>query len=184
VRISAAYEEARTELGAVSAEWATRKSVFDVELAAGLANRGDSGGGLTALKSRLTNLQRRKAELEAEAARLADVAQPALEKLMAVRAEMLDELAFARAERRRRRRDRIKALNRLMAGTVKIELESEAGDSEYRQRIIALAKGSHLRADVLEQLISKSSPIKLVESYFNCDAEAVGRAIGGRFKVH
>ncbi len=174
--IDKAYEQARTELAAVAAEWRGRNAKFDAQLAVELAKVDIEGRSLPALKKRLTELQTVKATLDDAATRLDDYLVPALAEALAERESLLGQLIAIRRDRRARRMVRIKHLNRLMAGEVRIKLDAEADDTAYLQTLSALAKGSNLRAAVLQQLCRDSLPVKLVRSYLEADPEGVGKA--------
>lgn len=106
------------ELVAIRQEWLERYRKFDQELAEAVSRIDVDNKGLAALRTRLIELQTEKAKLDAQQTQLNDEFVPNL--ATAYRKELIAELIEARKARRRRREDRIKALNKLMGGIVRI----------------------------------------------------------------
>jgi hypothetical protein len=174
--LSEAYQAAKAELSAIAAEGRSRGQQFDLRFNEELAKIDTEGKGLGALKKRLADLQTSKTMLEDAATRMREHLVPALGRALGDRERLLDRLVAVRRERRNRREQRIDELNRLMSGVVRIKLLKEADDEAYQRELAALAKGSHLRTDFLQALCRRSSPLKLVRSYLESDAEGVGKA--------
>jgi len=176
--ISEAYRTAKAELSVIATEWRNRSKQFDLRFSEELAKIDSEGKGLAALKKRLIELQTTKTTLDDAAVRMSEQLIPTLTRTLAERDSLLDRLVAVRRERRNRRRRRIGELNRLMRGVVRIKLLEEADDTAYHRELSVLAKGARLRSDFLQELCSRSSPLKLVKSYLASDSEGVADAIG------
>ncbi|GIF01567.1 phosphoesterase [Paractinoplanes rishiriensis] len=170
------------ELVAIRQEWLERYQTFDRELAEAVSRIDVDNKGLAALRTRLVELQTEKAKLDAQQTQLNDELLPNLTTATSYREELLAELIDARKARRKRREDRIKALNKLMGGIVRIKMLSENDDSAYLAELTAIAKGSHLRAPVLRVICEKTLPVKLVRSFLADDVDGVCTATGAERK--
>jgi hypothetical protein len=166
------------ELAAIRQEWLERYGQFDRELAETVSHIDIENKGLAALRTRLVELQTEKAKLDAQRTKLIEEYLPNLDKAMAYREKLISELLEARKARRRRRDERIKALNKLMGGIVRIKMLSENDDSDYLTDLSAVARGSRLRAPVLQQICENSTPVKLVRSFLTGDVDGVCAATG------
>jgi len=175
--ISNAYQKAKVELGSAATEWRRRHADFDIRFNTLLLKIDGEGKGLAVLKKRLAELQSIKTTLDDAAVRLDEQLQPALEQARATREELLTDLVRTRRERRERRKARIDDLNRQMSGVVRIKLRDEADHSEYRRRLLALAKRSGIRTDFLRDLAETANPIKLVRSYLDGDPGEPAKAL-------
>ncbi|UQU68488.1 AAA family ATPase [Couchioplanes caeruleus] len=176
--LQAAYEKARTSLSTVATEWRERNAQFDARFAEHLAKIDTEGRGLPALKKSLSDLQSVKAALDDAAIRKDQVVLPTLVQALTIRDELLTELVRVRRERRDRRKARIKELNRHMAGVVRIKLEQEKDRADYHKKLVAVARGSHLRAETLQLLSEASMPIKLTRSFLDATPDLVAKATG------
>ncbi|MFC5008727.1 PHP domain-containing protein [Dactylosporangium cerinum] len=170
------------ELVAVRQEWLERYRQFDRELADAVSRIDVDNKGLAALRTRLVELQTEKAKLDAQQAQLNDEFLPDLTTATTYREELITELLEVRKARRRRREERIKALNKLMGGIVRIKMLPENDDSAYLTDLSAIAKGSRLRAPVLQQICQRSTPVKLVRSFLADDVDGVHDATGAERK--
>ncbi|WP_374537117.1 PHP domain-containing protein [Micromonospora aurantiaca (nom. illeg.)] len=170
------------ELVAVRQEWLERYRKFDQELAEAVSQIDVDNKGLAALRTRLVELQTEKAKLDAQRTQLNDEFLPNLVAATTYREELIAELLEARKARRRRREERIKALNKLMGGIVRIKMLSENDDSAYLADLTAIAKGSRLRAPVLQLICEKTLPVKLVRSFLADDVDGVCTATGAERK--
>ncbi|MGC4897377.1 PHP domain-containing protein [Micromonospora sp. DT31] len=170
------------ELVAVRQEWVERYRKFDQELAEAVSRIDIDNKGLAALRTRLVELQTEKAKLDAQRTQLNDEFLPNLAVATTYREELIAELLEARKARRRRREERIKALNKLMGGIVRIKMLSENDDSAYLADLTAIAKGSRLRAPVLKLICEKTLPVKLVRSFLADDVDGVCTATGAERK--
>lgn len=170
------------ELVAIRQEWLDRYRQFDRELADAVSRIDVDNKGLAALRTRLVELQTEKAKLDAQQTQLNDEFLPNLTTATTYREELIAELLEGRKARRRRRADRIKALNKLMGGIVRIKMLPENDDSAYLADLSAIAKGSRLRAQVLQQICEKSTPVKLVRSFLADDVDGVHVATGAERK--
>ncbi|KOX06661.1 Nuclease sbcCD subunit C [Micromonospora sp. NRRL B-16802] len=170
------------ELVDIRQEWHDRYRQFDHELAEAVSRIDVDNKGLAALRTRLVELQTEKAKLDAQQAQLDDEFVPNLATATSYREEVIAELIEARKARRRRREDRIKALNKLMGGIVRIKMLSENDDSAYLTELTAIAKGSRLRAQVLQMICEGSIPVKLVRSFLADDVDGVCDATGAERK--
>ncbi|WP_099344252.1 MULTISPECIES: AAA family ATPase [unclassified Actinoplanes] len=177
-KLQQAYAAAGRELAGIVAEWRERQQEFDAKLRAVVAEADVEGKGLETLRTRLTELQTNKVTLDDVATKLETTLRPGLRTAMEHRETIIEELVVLRKERRKRRETRIRLLNKLMSGVVRIKLDSESEDEDYGAQIAALAKGSRLRADVLQQLCAKSHPVKLIRSFLDDDAEGVSKVTG------
>lgn len=170
------------ELVAIRQEWLERYRTFDQELAEAVSRIDVDNKGLAALRTRLVELQTEKAKLDAQKTQLTDEFLPNLATATTYREELIAELLEARKARRRRREERIKALNKLMGGIVRIKMLPENDDSAYLTDLTAIAKGSRLRASVLELICEKTLPVKLLRSFLADDVEGVCVATGAERK--
>ncbi len=170
--------EVNRELANISQDWQKRYQQFDRELADAVGRIDAEQKGLTVLRTRLLELQTDQANLKALASKLQDDVEPSLIKAKSYREELVSELLGVRKERRKRREERIRALNKRMGGVVRIKMLAENDDSNYLTELTALARGSRLRAPVLQQLCAESSPVKLVRSFLAADAKSVSDATG------
>lgn len=166
------------ELAAVRQEWLERYRQFDRDLAEAVSSIDVDNKGLAALRTRLVELQTEKAKLDAQQTQLNEEFLPNLATAQAYREELISELLEGRKARRRRRDDRIKALNKLMGGIVRIKMLPENDDSAYLAELSAIAKGSWLRGPVLQQICEKSTPVKLVRSFLAGEVDGVYAATG------
>ncbi|WP_323373827.1 AAA family ATPase [Plantactinospora alkalitolerans] len=170
------------ELADVQQEWFDRYRKFDRQLAEAVSRIGADNKGLSALRTRLVELQTEKAKLDAQQTQLNDEFMPNLARAKAYREELISELLEARKARRRRRDDRIKALNKLMVGIVRIKMLPENDDAAYLTELTGIAKGSRLRGPVLQQICENSTPVKLVRSFLTGDVDGVCAATGAERK--
>ncbi|REF96174.1 hypothetical protein DFJ67_2143 [Asanoa ferruginea] len=170
------------ELVAIQQQWLERYREFDRELAEAVSHIDVDNKGLAALRMRLVELQTEKAKLDTQQTEMDDELLPNLSAATRYREELINELIEGRKARRRRREDRIKALNKLMGGIVRIKMLSENDDSLYLAELSAVAKGSRLRASVLQQICEKSAPVKLVRSFLADDVDGVSAATGAERK--
>ncbi|MFV2086811.1 Nuclease sbcCD subunit C [Micromonospora sp. LOL_021] len=170
------------ELAAIRQEWLERYRRFDQELAEAVSRIDVDNKGLAALRTRLVELQTEKAKLDALQTQLNDELLPNLATAKAYREELIAELIEARRTRRRRREERIKALNKLMGGIVRIKMLPENDDSAYLADLTTIAKGSRLRAPVLKLICEKTLPVKLVRSFLANDVDGVCAATGAERK--
>lgn len=177
-QIAAAYGKAKKELGGISAEWHDRNRQFQSLLAAKLQQIDGGRQGLPALQRHLQELQTRKAKLDDAAQRLYQQLHPELQHLLEQREQILREITAMRKERRSRRKERIRHLNALMHGEVRIKLAAQAEDKEFGTELSRLGKGSNLKAATYERLRTESDPTLLVRSYLANDPEAVAKATG------
>jgi hypothetical protein len=166
------------ELVAIRQEWLERYQTFDRELAEAVSRIDVDNKGLAGLRTRLVELQTEKAKLDAQQTQLNDELVPNLATATSYREELIAELIEVRKARRKRREDRIKALNKLMGGIVRIKMLSENDDSAYLADLTAIAKGSHLRGPVLRMICEKTLPVKLVRSFLADDVDGVCTATG------
>ncbi|MGN9889829.1 Nuclease sbcCD subunit C [Micromonospora sp. L31] len=170
------------ELATIRQEWLDRYQKFDRQLAEAVSRIDADNKGLAALRTRLIELQTEKAKLDAQRTQLNEEFLPNLTTAKAYREELISELLDARKARRRRREDRIKALNKLMGGIVRIKMLPQNDDSAYLTDLTAIAKGSRLRSPVLQQICEKSTPVKLVRSFLAGDVDGVCAATGVEHK--
>lgn len=175
--LDASYQKARQELSDVATEWKSRNGQFSVQFAAELAKIDTDRKGLGPLKKALVDLQVAKTELEDAADRVRDVVEPALVAAMGERESLIDRLVTLRRERRDRRSGRIKDLNRLMQGVVRIKLAKDSDTSGYLRDLDALVTGSRIKKEFLRALCRDSSPIRLVRSYLDGDPEGAAKAL-------
>ncbi|WP_307799000.1 Nuclease sbcCD subunit C [Micromonospora antibiotica] len=166
------------ELADIRQVWIERYRQFDAELAEAVSRIDIDNRGLAALRTRLIELQTEKAKLDAQQTQLNDEFLPSLAAATSYREELIAELIEARKARRRRREDRIKALNKLMGGIVRIKMLPENDDSAYLTDLTAIAKGSRLRGPVLQLICKESTPVKLVRSFLADDVDGVCAATG------
>ncbi|MEU8214912.1 AAA family ATPase [Micromonospora taraxaci] len=176
-QLSEAMLVVNKELAAIRQEWLDRYQDFDRQLAEAVSRIDVENRGLAALRTRLIELQTEEAKLNTLQTQLNEEFLPGLTTAKAYREELISELLEARQARRRRREDRIKALNTLMGGIVRIKLLRENDDSTYLTDLTTIAKGSRLRS-YLQQISEKSTPVKLVRSFLNGDVDGVCAATG------
>jgi AAA domain-containing protein/PHP domain-containing protein len=170
------------EVVAIRQEWSERYRTFDLQLAEAVSNIDVENKGLAALRTRLVELQTEKAKLDAQQAQLDGELLPNLTAATTYREELIAELLEGRKVRRRQREERIKALNRLMGGIVRIKMLSENDDTDYLTDLTTIAQGSRLREPVRQQICQKSTPVKLVRSFLVDDVEGVCTATGAEHK--
>ncbi len=170
------------ELSSIRQEWFERYRQFDSQLARAVSQFDGDQKGLPALRTRLVELQTEKAKLDAQKTRLQEQLLPNLAKAKAYREDLIAELIEVRKTRRRLREDRIKSLNKLMGGIVRIKMLPENDDTEYQAELAAIAKGARLRAPVLQQICERSTPVKLVRSFLNEDIDGVCAATNAERK--
>lgn len=161
------------ELTAVRLEWFERYQQFDRRLAETVSRIDGDNKGLPALRTRLQELQIEEAKLGVRQTQLTEEFLPSLTSAKTYREDLISDLLEARKARRRLREERIRALNKLMGGIVRIKMRPEDDDSTYCAELAAIAKGSHLRAPVLQQICQKSTPVKLVRSFLGNDIDGV-----------
>lgn len=177
-QLSEALLVVNKELTAIRQEWLDRYKQFDRQLAEAVSRIDVDNKGLSALRTRLIELQTEKAKLNTQQTQLNEELLPSLTTAKAYREELISELLDARKARRRRREDRIKALNKLMGGIVRIKMLPENDDSAYLADLSAIAKGSRLRSPILQQICQESTPVKLVRSFLAGDVDGVCAATG------
>ncbi|MER7444573.1 AAA family ATPase [Micromonospora avicenniae] len=182
VQLSQVLVIVNKELTTIRQEWFDRYKQFDRQLAEAVSRIDVDNKGLSALRTRLIELQTEKAKLNTQQTQLNEELLPGLITAKEHREELISELLDARKARRRRRDDRIKALNKLMGGIVRIKMLPENGDSSYLAELSAIAKGSRLRGPVLQQICEKSMPVKLVRSFLAGDIDGVCAATGVEHK--
>lgn len=170
------------ELVAIQQEWLERYRRFDRQLAEAVNNIDVENKGLAALRTRLVDLQTEKAKLDAQQSQLDDELLPNLTAATTYREELIAELIEGRKARRRQRAERIKALNKLMGGIVRIKMLSENDDSAYLADLTAIAQGTRLREPVRQLICQNSTPVKLVRSFLADDVEGVCAATGAERK--
>ncbi|MBU8855752.1 MULTISPECIES: Nuclease sbcCD subunit C [unclassified Micromonospora] len=177
-QLSEALLVVNKELAAIRQEWLDRYKQFDHQLAEAVSRIDVDNKGLSALRTRLIELQTEKAKLNTQQTQLNEELLPSLTTAKAYREELISELLDARKARRRRREERIKALNKLMGGIVRIKMLPENDDSAYLADLSAIAKGSRLRSPILQQICQESTPVKLVRSFLAGDVDGVCAATG------
>ncbi|QSB14600.1 hypothetical protein JQS43_24545 [Natronosporangium hydrolyticum] len=161
------------ELAAIRQEWLERYQQFDNQLAEAVSRIDVDNKGLAALRTRLVELQTEKVQLHAQLTQMNHELLPNRAATTTYREELIAELLETRKTRRQQRDNRIKALNKLMGGIVRIKMLPENDDSAYLSNLSAIAKGSRLRAPILQQICNKSTPVKLVRSFLAGDIDGV-----------
>lgn len=177
-QVSQALAGANKELSGIRIEWFERYGRFDQELAEAVSLIDVENRGLASLRTRLIELQTEEAKLLALQTQVSEEFTPGFESSKAYREDLIAELLDTRKARRRRREERIKHLNKLMGGTVRIKMLAEEDDAEYMSALSGLAKGSRLRSQVIQQICRESTPVKLVRSFLAKDIEGVSLATG------
>jgi hypothetical protein len=170
--MTAAIEDATKELSALQVQWRSGFEAFTARLNDEL-DKVEPDSSLKALRAKLAGLQSELAAAQQAGVELTQNAKPLLDQVEAEREKLLAELSSLRKRRRELRRKRVVALNKNMAGFVKLDVPDGGDRSAYMEALKVLKVGSHVREQVLEAIAASTHPMSFVRSMWKQDTTAL-----------
>lgn len=173
-----AHSTAAAQLAEINQTWTDRFEGFKADLALELSKVDDPGTNLDVLRERLLQYLEEQQQLRDLDRDLTTNLAPRAQTLIDQREDLIGKLIAERNHRRDLRRERVRQLNDLMEGSVRIRLHEGSDGSTFQDRLTQLARGSRLSTAHIALISEHASPIKLVRSFLAGDTTSVAEATG------